>query len=152
MAVLQLPEATDAEGWLPICDRSRTKELRLRFVVTWSDALLGVERTSKRRLRRAARLAKGYPNPIARARKYEAAIANGSSQAEVARQFGVTRQEVCQYVTVFRRLPGAVIAQVEAERDPMVLRRLSLQRLLLVARSQASMTGLVTLLAGTGGA
>lgn len=110
--------------------------LRLRFVLPWTAAALGLERTSKRRRRRAERLARGYPNPIAKARVYEAALAGGGSYAEAARRFGVTREEVCQYVALVRRLPAGFVREVEAERDPIALRGLSLRRLLSIARER----------------
>ncbi len=83
------------------------------------------------------------PNPILRARKYEAATASGTrSYREVAREFGVTRQEVCQYVTLLRRLPGGLVPAVENEKRPEVLRKLSYRKLLAIARSdQASRHG-----------
>ena len=108
--------------------------MRLRSVVAWTANNLGIERTSKRRLRRAARLARGSPNTIVRARMYEAALANGGSYAEIALHFGVTREKVCHYVTLGRRLPPDLVHRVEQERAPEALRRLCLGRLLPVAR------------------
>ena len=108
--------------------------LRLRFVVAWTDAILGLVRFNKRQRGRAERLARAYPNPIVKARVYEAALAGGGSYAEAARHFGVTREEVCQYVALVRRLPAEFVGEVEAERDPAVLRVLSMRRLLSIAR------------------
>jgi hypothetical protein len=90
---------------------------------------------AKRRDRREARLARGYPNPIAKARQFEAVRAGGAlTYEEVAARFGVTRAAVCLYLTLLQRLPPAFVAAVEAERDPLRLRALSLKRLLGVAR------------------
>ena len=45
------------------------------------------------------------PNPSHRARLYQVALEEeGASYATVAEEFGVTRAEVCQYVTLVRRL------------------------------------------------
>jgi hypothetical protein len=92
---------------------------------------------NKRRDRRKARLARGYPNPIAKALQYEAARANGAlTYAEVAARYGVTRASVCQYLILLQRLPAAFVAAVEAERDPLRLRALALKRLVRIARLQ----------------
>jgi hypothetical protein len=94
---------------------------------------------SKRALRRAAFLAREVPNPIRRARKYEAALAAGKrSYRGVAREFGVTREEVCQYVTLVRRLPADLVNWVEREERPEVLRTYSYRKLLALARSAAA--------------
>ncbi len=85
-------------------------------------------------MRRQERLAKGYPIAISRARIYEAGVAEGASAAEVARRYGVTRAEVCQYLALVDRLPPDVVTAVEQERDPARLRLLSLRRLLGIAR------------------
>jgi hypothetical protein len=99
---------------------------------------LGIERENKRQRRRQARLAKGYPNAIAKARIYEAALAEpGATYRTVARRFRVTREEVCQYMVALRRLPDDVRSIVERERDPGRLRVLSLRRLLRIARLPA---------------
>jgi hypothetical protein len=108
--------------------------LRLRFVAAWTDAALGLERVRKRRQRRAERLARGYPNPINRGRLYESVLASSGSYADVGRRLGVTRGEVCQSVTLVRRLPAQAVAAVEAERDAECLRLLSLRRLLAISR------------------
>ena len=57
---------------------------------------------------------------------YENALrsAKGLSYADVAKQFGVTRVEVCQYVTIVRRLPAAAVTQVQSETDARRLRSL----------------------------
>jgi len=121
---------------LPTSDSSRTlTALRLKLVLPWTFSSLGLERTNKRRLRAQARLERGYPNPIHRARRYDEMIQRqGASYAEVAKQCGVTREEVCHYVTLVRRLPQEVISAVEGERDPRRLRAFSLRRLLKIAR------------------
>lgn len=99
---------------------------------SWDAATLGLVRVNKRRLRKMAPV----PNPIAKARLFEAALGRGGkcSQAEIAAQFGVTRQEVCQYLTLVKRLPVDVIRRIERESVPRRLRRLSLRRLLTIAR------------------
>jgi hypothetical protein len=61
-------------------------------------------------------------------------LVSSASYAEVARQCGVTREEVCHYVTLVQRLPQEIVSSVEAERDPKRLRMLSLRRLLMIAR------------------
>jgi hypothetical protein len=105
--------------------------------IPWSFQALGLERPAgKRALRRAALLAKGVPNPIRKARRYEAALAGGmGSYREVARAFGVTRAEVCQYMALLRRLPAELVHAVENETRPEILRRMSYRRLLARARS-----------------
>ena len=96
---------------------------------------MGIARENKRQLRRQERLAKGYPNAIAKARIYEAALAEpAASYRTVARRFGVTREQICQYMVVLNRLPPELIAVVEHERDPLRLRGFSLRRLLAIAR------------------
>jgi hypothetical protein len=76
-----------------------------------------------------------YPNAIAKARIYEAAMAEpGATYRTVARRFGVTREEICQYMVVLNRLPPEIVAVVESERDPLRLRQFSLRRLLAIAR------------------
>ena len=97
---------------------------------------MGIERENKRQLRRQERLARGYPNAIAKARLYEAALAEpGATYRTVARRLGVTREEICQYTVVLKRLPPEMIAAVEHERDPLRLRQFSLRRLLAIAAS-----------------
>ena len=56
------------------------------------------------------------------------------SYGKVAKRFGVTREEVCHYVTLVRRLPADLVAVVEAEQSQQVGRRLSLRVLLGIAR------------------
>ena len=124
------------EEWLPIPDTKRTTAFRLAHRREWSYAELGLERIAKRAARRAARLERGYPNPIPRARAYAAALdeSANASYATVAARFGVTRAEVCQYVTILRRLPPHLVYVVENEQDPLRLCRMSLRRLLAIAR------------------
>jgi hypothetical protein len=72
---------------------------------------------------------------LQRARTYDAALAEaGASYRTVAQLFQVTREEVCQYVALIRRLPPDVIARVDEEREPSRCRLLSLRRLLAIAR------------------
>jgi hypothetical protein len=47
----------------------------------------------------------------------------------------VTREEVCQYVMLLRRLPADLVRSMEMETRPEVLRRMSFRRLLVVSRS-----------------
>jgi DNA-directed RNA polymerase sigma subunit (sigma70/sigma32) len=105
--------------------------------IPWSFQALGLERLAgKRALRRAVMLARGFPNPIAKARKYQAALAGGTrSYREVAEEFGVTREEVCQYMTLLRRLPAELVHAVETETRPEIMRTMSYRRLLAQARS-----------------
>ena len=56
------------------------------------------------------------------------------SYAKVAVRFGVSREEVCHYVTLVKRLPADLVAVVEAEKEPLRLRKFSLRALLRVAR------------------
>jgi hypothetical protein len=51
----------------------------------------------------------------------------------VAREFGVTREEVWQCVSIVRRLPAGAIKLVERAGDPIPDRRFSLRALLKVA-------------------
>ena len=86
-------------------------------------------------MRKAASLAREVPNPILKARKYEAALASGlGTYRDVARAFGVTREEVCQYVALLRRLPAELVHAVENESRPEILRTMSYRRLLARAR------------------
>jgi hypothetical protein len=95
----------------------------------------GLVRTSKRRLRREARRARGGFNPVRRAREYEVAWGRGQrTYEEVAAVFGVTRAAVCQYLVLLHRLPSEIVARIEAESDPARLRDLSLRRLVRIAR------------------
>jgi ParB-like chromosome segregation protein Spo0J len=113
------------------------------MIIPWSFRTLGIENgPSKRALQHAAFLAR-MPNPILKARRYEAATAGGTrSYREVAQAFGVTREEVCQYLTLLRRLPADLVSAVEKEKRPEVLRKLSYRKLLAIARSeQASRHG-----------
>jgi hypothetical protein len=103
----------------------------MRVAWPWDLHILGVERVNKRLLH--SMLPVG--NPIARARLYQRALgrAGERSYAKVAAQFDVTRQEVCQYVTLMR-MPRAAVLAVERETSPKRLRVLSLRCLLRVAR------------------
>jgi ParB-like chromosome segregation protein Spo0J len=113
------------------------------MTIPWSFPALGLENgPSKRVLQHAAFLAR-TPNPILKARTYEAATARGTrSYREVAQEFGVTREEVCQYLTLLRRLPTEVVKSIEMETRPEVLRKMSYRKLLAMARSdQTSVHG-----------
>ena len=69
-------------------------------------------------------------NPIAKARHYETALAEeGASYRTVAPQFQVTREEVCQYMALLKRLLDDVCKRVESEREPAPGRSFSLRRL-----------------------
>lgn len=76
-------------------------------------------------------------DPLEKARLYLDALQRqpGLSYGDVAGRFGVTRTEVCHYVTVARRLAPKVLAVVEAT---PVERRPSLRSLLKVARLPSS--------------
>jgi hypothetical protein len=64
------------------------------------------------------------------------------SYRDIAQAFGVTREEVCQHLTLLRRLPDDLVSAVEMEKRPEILRRLSYRKLLAMARSdQASRHG-----------
>lgn len=80
------------------------------------------------------RLEKGWPNPIPRARIYQQALEVEGSYGKVAKKFGVSREEVCHYVTVVKRLPADLVAAVDAERDARRQRQLSLRAVLGIAR------------------
>lgn len=128
--------SSNSLAWLPIYDSSRTPGgVRLGFAIPWSFRALGLERGPRRgEARRAAFLAKDVPNPILKARKYQAALEGGTrSYREVAKQFGVTRQEVCQYLTLLR-LPQDLVRRIEQETRPETLRPMSYRRLLAQAR------------------
>jgi len=104
--------------------------------IPWSFRILGLKRgPSKRALQHAAFLAR-TPNPILKARRYEAATAGGTrSCREVALDFGVTREEVYQYLTLLKKLPAELVESLANETGPDVLRRMSYRRLLAQARS-----------------
>jgi ParB-like chromosome segregation protein Spo0J len=104
--------------------------------IPWSFQVLGLEQgPSKRVLQHEAFLAR-TPNPILKARRYEAATAGGTrSYREVAQEFGVTREEVCQYLTLLRRLPVDMVKAIETETRPEALRKMSYRWLLTMARS-----------------
>jgi ParB-like chromosome segregation protein Spo0J len=100
--------------------------------IPWSFRILGLKKgPSKRALQHAAFLAR-TPNPILKARRYEAATAGGTrSYREVALDFGVTREEVCQYLALLKKLPAELVESLA----PDVLRRMSYRRLLAQARN-----------------
>jgi hypothetical protein len=100
----------------------------------WTAEAIGWGRVNQRRLRAAQRLQQGWPNPIPRARLYQEALEVQGSYGKVAKRFGVTREEVCHYVTLVKRLPEDVVTRVEAEQDPARVRRLNLRALLRIAR------------------
>lgn len=120
--------------WLPNHDNSRTNNLTLSFVWPWTSEGIGWGRGNQRRARAAQRLQQGWPNPIPRARLYQEALEADGSYGKVAKRFGVSREEVCHYVTVVRRLPAELVAMVDAEQDPLRQRQFSLRALLGVAR------------------
>ncbi len=98
---------------------------------------MGWDRVNQRRLRAAKRLEKGWPNPIPRARMYQRALKVEGSYGKVAKRFGVTREEVCHYVTLVKRLPADLVQVVENERDPGRVRRRNLRALLRIARIES---------------
>jgi hypothetical protein len=76
------------------------------------------------------------PNPISRARTYDAALSRpglGTYRA-VGEHFGVTAAEVCQYLSLLRKLPTDIVAAVEHENDPRRLRVLSLRQMRALCR------------------
>ena len=114
--------------WLPKLDRSRTDRLLpMRVVVPWDRVALGLELP--------VLPGKPLPNPVVRARELQGALGKHGTAAEVARAFGITRASVCQYLTILRRLPPEVLAQVELEKDQAKLKHVSLRRLLMSAKS-----------------
>ena len=122
---------------LPIYDSRRTNcGVRFQIQIPWSFRVLGLEKgPSKRAVQHAAFLAR-TPNPILKARRYEAATAGGTrSYRQVALEFGVTREEVCQYLSLLKRLPDDLVKGIETETRPEVLRTMSYRRLLMMARS-----------------
>lgn len=138
---------------LPRYDRLRTPcALRLRFKKPWNYRALGLERVGKRRQRRIDREARGYPNPVHRARVFERALAGGRrTYKDVAAEFGMTRAAVCQYVAIVRRLPEDVVDAIAAEGEPSRLRLLSMKRLVGIARlgtDEARRGALVALMSG----
>ncbi len=110
----------------------------MRLRVPWAAAEIGWGRVNQRKIRPAAFHERGWPNPVRRARRYVAALERLGSYGKVARWYGVTREEVWQYVSIVRRLPPDVIAEVESAGDPMPDRRFSLRRLLARAGRAAS--------------
>jgi hypothetical protein len=128
------PRRSGASSKLPIHDSSRTNSLTLSVVWRWTSEGMGWGRMNQRRLRAAERLERGWPNPIPRARLYQRALEVEGSYGKVAKRFGVSREEVCHYVTLVKRLPAALVAVVEAERDPLRVRRFNLRALLRIAR------------------
>jgi hypothetical protein len=100
----------------------------------WTAEAIGWGRVNQRRIRAAQRLQQGWPNPISRARLYEEALKVEGSYGKVARRFGVSREKVCHYVTLVKRLPEDVVTLVDGEQDPARVRRLNLRTLLRIAR------------------
>lgn len=118
--------------WLRRSARRRTSvSIPMRFSVDWSRAILGLEKHETRPVRQ-----KPLPNPVARARELQRALAVEGSAADVARAFGMTRAGVSQYLSLVRRLPGDLLDQVEALVDRDRLQRLSLRQLLAVSRME----------------
>lgn len=116
---------------LPSPDSSRTSPWRLEAAWAWNPQELGLEGSNKRAERREAQ---GKLNPIARARIYKAAmVEEGATLRTVAERFRVTRQEVCQYLAIIRRLPPELIEQLEAV--PVGQQAYSMRRLLSLARA-----------------
>lgn len=116
--------------WLPRSAGTQTSAGRIARKIPWSF----------RRVRTDPLAAENAPsppaNPIRKARLYEQAIAGGAkSYRQVAEQFGVTRQEVCQYLTLLRRLPAELARRVETETRPEFLREFSYRKLLAHART-----------------
>lgn len=56
---------------------------------------MGWGRLNQRKIRSALFRERGWPNPLPRARLYAAALERLGSYGKVARQYGVTREEVC---------------------------------------------------------
>lgn len=56
----------------------------------------------------------------------------------MAREYGVTREEVWQYVSIVRRLPADVLEVVDRAGDPMPDRRFSLRTLLAMSARRAA--------------
>lgn len=95
---------------------------------------MGWGRVNQRQIRSALFHERGWPNPVPRARFYAAALKRLGSYGKVAREYGVTREEVWQYVALVRRMPAAALAAVERVGDPMPDRRYSLRALPRLAR------------------
>lgn len=119
---------------LPSPDTSRTISLLMELRLPWSASSMGWGRVNRRKLRSALHRERGWPNPIVRARVYTQALDRLGSYGRVAQEFGVTREEVCQYVTVVRRLPPELVTIVERHGNPMPDGRYSLRALLRAAR------------------
>ncbi len=100
----------------------------MRVVVPWDRVALGLELP--------VLPGRPLPNPVVRARELQAALAQHGTAAEVARAYGVTRASVCQYLTLLRRLPAELLAEVEVEKDPVKLSKLTLRRLLKASRAK----------------
>lgn len=94
----------------------------MRVVVPWDRVALGLELP--------VLPGRPLPNPLARARELQAALKKHGTAAGVARAFGVTGASVCQYLTLLRRLPPELLAEVEGEKDPAKLRAYTLRALL----------------------
>ena len=94
----------------------------MRVVVPWDRVALGLELP--------VLPGRPLPNPVARARELQAALEQHGTAAGVARAYGVTMASVCQYLTLLRRLPAEVLAEVEVEKNPARLKQFTLRKLL----------------------
>lgn len=100
----------------------------MRVVVPWDRVALGLELP--------VLPGRPLPNPVVRARELQAALEKHGTAAGVARAFGITRASVCQYLTILRRLPPELLAEVAVETNPGRLKTFTMRRLLGVARSR----------------
>jgi hypothetical protein len=98
----------------------------MTVVVPWDRVALGLELP--------VLPGKPLPNPVVRAREFQAALERHGTAAEVARAYCVTRASVCQYLTLLRRLPPDLLARVEFEQEPARLREMSLRNLMAIAK------------------
>lgn len=99
----------------------------MRVVVPWDRVALGLELP--------VLPGRPLPNRVVRARELQAALKEHGTAAGVARAFGITRASVCQYLTLLRKLPPEVLAEVEGEKDATKRRKFTMRRLLARARS-----------------
>lgn len=106
----------------------------MNLLWTWTAREMGWGREKQRKLRAERRLEQGWPNPFQRARLYMEALEAEGSYGKVAKRFGVTRQEVCHYVTLVKRLPEDRVERFAGERDPARVRRFNLRAVLRIAR------------------
>jgi hypothetical protein len=106
----------------------------MELKVPWTAGAMGWERSNQRKIRSALVRERGWPNPVHRARIYEEALERLGSYGRVGREFGVSRIEVCHYVTLVKRLPPDIVTFVEQLGDPMQDRRYTLRALLKIAR------------------